>query len=334
MMKILITGAAGYIGSVITEKLIDEGHSVIALDNLQQGHRNAVSPEASFYKISLGNKRMLDNVLAAQKPDAVVHLAANSLVGESECDPKKYYETNLVYGINLLDTMLKNQVKKLVFSSTAAIYGNVKQMPITENHKIEPPINVYGESKLMLERLFQRYAEAYGLKFITFRYFNAAGATPKYGEYHNPETHLIPNILKVALGQMQHVSIFGTDYPTEDGTCIRDYVHVNDIASAHIIALRSLLNGTHCNKTYNLGNSKGYSVLEVVETAIKVTGAQIPLIFHPRRPGDPPILVADSTLAKSEMGWSPHHHDLENVIEDAWKWHREHPYGYRRNRIK
>jgi len=327
-MNILVTGAAGYIGSIVTEELIKKGNSVIALDNLEQGHREAVVPEALFVELDLGDLDKLHRVFSEQKIDAVVHLAAKSLVGESDSKPMKYFHTNFICGIHLIDAMLRYDVDKLVFSSTAAIYGNPDRMPITENQPIVPPLNTYGESKLMLERLMSRYSKAYGLRFISLRYFNAAGASDRFGEDHNPETHLIPNIMKVALGQRECLALYGMDYPTKDGTCIRDYLHVIDIAKAHLLAL-SRLEKCEVNKAYNLGNGKGYSILEVVETARKVTKTSIPIEVNPRRLGDPAALIASSELAKSELGWKPQYHGLGPIIASAWRWQKEHPYGYR-----
>jgi UDP-glucose 4-epimerase len=329
-MNILVTGAAGYIGSIVTEELIKKGNSVIALDNLEQGHREAVVPEALFVHADLRDSEELEKVFRNYQIEAVVHLAAKALVGESMSYPESYFRTNVVYGINLLDTMLRYGVQKLVFSSTAAIYGNSERIPIKESHTTVP-VNPYGDSKLMFERVLDWYADAHGLKFISLRYFNAAGSKDGLGEEHEPETHLIPNILKVALGQHEHVVVFGTDYPTKDGTCIRDYIHVSDIARGHILALKHM-ERNQANKAYNLGNSRGYSVLEVIETARKVTGASIPVVSHPRRPGDPAVLVASSERAKSELGWEPEKISLEVIIESAWKWQKEHPYGYGGNK--
>ncbi len=326
-MNILVTGAAGYIGSIVSQELIKEGNTVIALDNLEQGHRDAVTPEALFVELDLADLDKLHRVFSEQKIDAVVHLAAKSLVGESDSKPMKYFHTNVICGIHLIDAMLKYDVNKLVFSSTAAIYGNPDRMPITENQPIVPPLNTYGESKLMLERLMSRYSKAYGLRFISLRYFNAAGASDRFGEDHNPETHLIANIMKVALGQCERLALYGMDYPTKDGTCIRDYLHVIDIAKAHSLALGHL-EKCEINKAYNLGNGKGYSVLEVVETARKVTKTSIPIEVNPRRLGDPAALIASSELAKSELGWKTQYHELEPIIESAWRWQKEHPYGY------
>lgn len=285
-MNILVTGAAGYIGSVVTEELVSEGHRVIAMDNLDQGHREAVMPDAIFVQLDLKDVRGLERLFERNPIEVVIHLAANSTVDCSASDPGKYFQSNVVYGLQLLDVMRKYGVCKLIFSSTAAVYGEPKKVPIEENAPTTP-VNAYGESKLVFERALHWYARAYGLQFICFRYFNAAGASKLFGEDHRPETHLIPNILKVALGQAEHVFIFGTDYPTSDGTCVRDYIHVLDIAKAHILALECLEHGIR-DATFNLGNNRGYSVLEVVEVARRVTGVFIPVIACPRRVGDPP----------------------------------------------
>lgn len=326
-MNILVTGSAGYIGSIVTEEIIREGNFVVALDNLKQGHREAVSPEVAFVHADLADLEKLDEVFRRYQIDVVIHLAAESIVTDSMTNPREFFQNNVIYGLNLLDTMLKHGVFKLIFSSTAAVYGEPEKVPIEENDP-QRPVNSYGESKLMFERILHWYGHAYGLKFISLRYFNAAGASERFGEEHNPETHLIPNILKVALGQENQISIFGTDYPTEDGSCIRDYIHVLDIAKAHIIPLK-YLEKSEGNKAYNLGNGKGYSVLEVVETARRVTGARIPVAIYPRRPGDPAVLVASSDLAKSELGWQPEFPDIESIIESAWQWQKKHPHGYR-----
>ncbi len=327
-MHVLVTGAAGYVGSIVTEELVKQGYSVIALDNLQQGHRKAVAPEAVFIQADLGNLEELDSAFRRHQIEAVMHLAAESIVEYSTTDPKRFFQNNVIYGANLLDTMLKYGVDKLVFSSSAAVYGEPRKVPIEESAPTRP-VNAYGESKLMFERILYWYGNAYGLKFISLRYFNAAGASERFGENHDPETHLVANVLKVALGQKDYVPIFGTDYPTKDGSCIRDYVHVLDIAKAHVLVLRQL-EGNIVNKAYNLGNGEGYSVLEVVETARKVTGTQIKAVIHPRRAGDPALLVASSKLAKSELGWQPEHPDVESMVESAWQWQRRHPYGYKR----
>lgn len=326
-MNILVTGAAGYIGSVVTEEIIREGNSVVALDNLKQGHREAVSPEATFIQADLADLEKLDELFRHYQIDMVIHLAAESIVTHSLTDPGKFFQNNVIYGINLLDTMLKHRVFKLIFSSTAAVYGEPGNVPIEENDP-KKPVNSYGESKLMFERILHWYGHAYGLKFISLRYFNAAGASERFGEDHNPETHLIPNVLKVALGQQNQVSLFGTDYPTKDRSCIRDYIHVRDIAKAHILPLK-YLEKNEGNKAYNLGSSKGYSALEVIETARRVTGARIPVTICPRRSGDPAVLIANSELARAELGWHPEFPDLESIIESAWQWQKKHPHGYK-----
>lgn len=324
-MDILVTGAAGYIGSVVTEQLLREGNRVIVLDNLQQGHREAVAPQAIFIKSDLADSEALDKVFRHYPIEAVMHLAAETVVEYSMTDPGRFFRTNVVYGINLLDIMLKHNVNQLIFSSTAAVYGDPNAIPIEENHPLQP-VNAYGESKLMFEQILQWYGQAYGLKSISLRYFNAAGASESYGYDHHPATLLIPVVLKVALGQSDYVPIYGTDYSTKDGTCLRDYIHVLDIASAHLLALKHL--DSPGNKVYNLGNGEGYSVIEVIETARRVTGVKIPSRPCPRRAGDPVALVASSTLAKSKLGWQPRYPDLESIIASAWQWQRKHPHGY------
>jgi UDP-glucose 4-epimerase len=324
-MDILVTGVAGYIGSIVTEQLLREGNRVIALDNLQQGHREAVAPQAVFIEADLADSETLDEVFRHYPIEAVMHLAAETVVEYSMTDPGRFFRTNVVYGINLLDTMLKHKVNKLIFSSTAAVYGDPKAIPIEEDHPLQP-VNAYGESKLMFEQILQWYGQAYGLKSISLRYFNAAGASEEYGYDHHPATLLIPVVLKAALGQSAYVPIYGTDYPTRDGTCLRDYIHVLDIASAHLLALKHL--DSPGNKVYNLGNGEGYSVIEVIETARRVTGVNIASRPCPRRAGDPVALVASSALAKSELGWQPRYPDLESIIASAWQWQRKHPHGY------
>jgi len=326
-LNVLVTGGAGYIGSVITEELIKEGNSVVVIDNLQQGHREAVSPEAEFVQTDLADTEALDRVFRTHRIDVVVHMAAESIVPDSVTDPMKFFNNNIGCGLNLLDTMIKHDVLEIIFSSTAAVYGEPSKIPIEEKDPVGP-VNAYGESKLMFERILHRYGNAYGLKFISLRYFNAAGASERFGEDHSPETHLIPNILKVALGQEKQVSVFGNDYPTRDGSCIRDYIHVVDIAREHILPLKNLKKGEF-NKAYNIGNGSGFSVLEVIETARKVTASPIPAVINPRREGDPAVLVAFSELAKSELGWKPVFSDLETIIDSAWQWQKKYPYGYR-----
>lgn len=365
----------------MVEELLKEGHEVVVLDNLSQGHREAVLPPAKLFVGDLRDREGLEKLLS-EGFDAVMHMAAETVVEYSMSDPRRYFETNVIGGINLLEAMLKAGCKNFIFSSSAAVYGEPQNIPIEENHP-KNPVNAYGESKLMFERILEWYGKAYGLQHISLRYFNAAGATQKLGEDHRPETHLIPNVLKVALakssrfkvqgsglgeGDIRHqtlniergtsdvepVKVFGTDYPTRDGSCVRDYIHVVDIAQAHLLALRKLnqveesyvLSPTSkseprtsdvghrtagpgwVGRAYNLGNGEGFSVLEVIETAKKVTGVDIPTKACPRRPGDPAVLVASSRRAREELGWEPRFSKLEAVIESAWKWLREHPGGY------
>lgn len=325
-MNVLVTGGAGYVGSIVVEELLRQAHKVIVLDNLQLGHREAVLPEAEFALADICDAQALDDVFRRFKVDAVMHMAAETVVESSVTDPKRYFKNNIVGGINLLDTMLKHDVHKLVFSSSAAVYGEPQSIPIEEGHP-KVPVNSYGESKLMFERILAWYGKAYGLKHISLRYFNAAGASELLGEDHQPETHLVPNVLKAALNNDNPVPIFGTDYPSKDGSCIRDYIHVVDIAQAHILALEKLKKLS--DRVYNLGNGEGYSVLEVVNRAKKITGVDIPVRISPRRLGDPAILVASSARAKSDLAWKPKFPELESIIESAWDWMRKHPNGYR-----
>lgn len=326
-MYILVTGGAGYIGSVINEELLKAGHKVVVLDNLYQGHRQAVIPEAVFVQANIGDSQALDGIFTKYNINAVIHMAAETVVEFSMTDPRRYFQNNVINSLVLLDIMLKHNVYKLIFSSSAAVYGEPETTVIDEDHP-KNPINSYGESKLLFERILDWYGKAYGLKYISLRYFNAAGASELLGEDHDPETHLIPNILRAATNGLSPVPIYGTDYPTKDGSCIRDYVHVLDIAQAHILALDKLekLHG----KAYNLGNGNGYSVLEVVAAARQTTGINIPTKTHARRTGDPAVLVASSNRARTELGWRPEITSIENIIESAWRWTREHPHGYKR----
>jgi UDP-glucose 4-epimerase len=324
-MNILVTGAAGYIGSVVTERLVTEDYHVIALDNLQQGHRQALSSGAHFVHADLADSAILDDIFDRYQIGAVMHFAATSLVGESMTDPQKYFQTNVVCGLNLLNTMVKYGVKRLVFSSSASVYGTPESIPITEKAPLAP-VNPYGECKLMFEKILKWYGGAYGIDSISLRYFNAAGATPLCGEHHQPETHLIPNVLKVVLKKARQVSIFGNGYKTKDGTCVRDYVHVVDIADAHLKALRRI-DGAGV-RTYNLGSESGYSVLEVIKATERVTGVRIPIAFEIPRAGDPPVLVASSGLARQELGWGPRYDKLEDIIRSAWQWQSKFPDGY------
>lgn len=328
-MKILVLGGAGYIGSHTVYSLIEQGNEVIVFDNLETGHIEAVHPKAKFYKGDLRNRVHIDSVLDVEKNiDAVIHFAANSLVGESMINPLKYYDNNLCGTKVLLESLIAHNIKNIVFSSTAATYGEPKHTPILEDDPTDPT-NCYGETKKAMERMFYWTQQAHGLKYVSLRYFNACGAhiSGKIGEAHNPETHLIPIILQAANGTRDHISIFGTDYNTPDGTCIRDYIHVTDLAQAHILAVKYLLNGGESN-IFNLGNGVGFSVREVIETAKKVTGKEIKVIEEERRAGDPAILIASSDKAKNSLGWKPEYNDLSTIIETAWKWHSTHLNGY------
>ena len=328
-MKILVLGGAGYIGSHTVSELVDAGEEVVIADSLETGHIEAVNPKAKFYKGDLRDKDFVDSVLDQEKDiDAVIHFAANSLVGESMTNPLKYYDNNL-YGTKvLLQSMVEHDVKKIVFSSTAATYGEPESIPILESDKTEPT-NPYGETKLSMEKMMKWTDVAHGVHYVALRYFNACGAhvSGEIGEAHNPETHLIPLILQVPNGQRESISIFGDDYDTKDGTCVRDYIHVTDLAQAHILAVKYLMDGGKSD-VFNLGNGVGFTVKEVIETARKVTGHPIPAVISPRRGGDPAKLIASSEKAKSILGWKPEHADLEEIIATAWKWHKNHPNGY------
>ena len=327
-MKILVLGGAGYIGSHTVSELVDAGEEVVIADNLETGHIEAVNPKAKFYEGDIRNREFIDSVFENEKIDAVIHFAANSLVGESMANPLKYYDNNL-YGTKvLLESMVAHGVDKIVFSSTAATYGEPESIPILETDKTEPT-NPYGETKLSMEKMMKWTDVAHGLRYVALRYFNACGAhkSGEIGEAHNPETHLIPLILQVPNGQRESVSIFGTDYDTKDGTCVRDYIHVTDLAQAHILAVKYLADGGESN-VFNLGNGVGFTVKEVIETARKVTGHPIPAVESPRRGGDPAKLIASSEKARKVLGWNPEHAGLEEIIESAWKWHKTHPHGY------
>jgi len=322
-MKVFVTGCAGYIGSVMTELLLD-GHEVTGFDNLERGHREAIDRRATFV---LGDLRERDAVVKAMgdaRPDAVMHFAAYALVPESMAQPELYFRNNVVGGINLADAMLAAGVKRIVFSSTCATYGQPETLPITEQLP-QRPTNPYGESKLAFEKVLGWYQRLRGVQAVYLRYFNACGATARCGEDHDPETHIIPIVLQVALGQRDRVKIYGDDYETPDGTCLRDYVHIVDLCQAHLLALTSDVTGP-----FNLGNGNGYSVKQVVETARAVTGRPIPAEIAPRRPGDPACLIAGADKAFRQLGWRPAFTDLRAIVQSAWDWHKAHPKGYRK----
>lgn len=329
-MKILVLGGAGYIGSHTVYELIARQHQVVVLDNLETGHIEAVHPDAKFYQADLRCREEIDLVLKQEKDiDAVIHFAANSLVGESMTNPLKYYDNNLCGTKVLLEAMVAHGLDKIVFSSTAATYGEPVRTPIEENDPTVPT-NTYGETKLAMEKMFSWTGKAHPLRYVSLRYFNACGAhiSGQIGEAHSPETHLIPLILQVPNGQREQISIFGSDYPTEDGTCIRDYIHVTDLAMAHILAVEYLMKGNDSN-IFNLGNGIGFSVKEVIDVARRVSNHPIPVRMDERRAGDPAILIASSEKAKSILGWKPQYQDLGTIIGTAWNWHKNHPKGYK-----
>ncbi len=323
----MVTGGAGYIGSHAVAALAERGEEIVVVDNLQQGHREAVVG-GKLYVGDLRDAEFMDTVFKENKIDAVIHFAANSLVGESMTNPAKYYHNNVYGTLCLLEKMIEHDVKKIVFSSTAATYGEPENVPIDEFDRTLPT-NTYGETKLAMEKMMKWFDVAHGLKYVSLRYFNAAGAhaSGKIGEDHSPETHLIPIVLQAALGQRPHISVFGDDYATPDGTCIRDYIHVSDLADAHVLAVDKLRQGSD-SAIYNLGNGRGFSVKEVIEIARKVTEREIKAVIEPRRAGDPATLVASSARARKELGWNPSRANLEDIIRSAWNWHVNHPNGY------
>lgn len=327
-MTILVLGGAGYIGSHTVYELIDNGEDVVIIDNLLTGHKEAIHPKARFYKGDIRDREFLDDVFKKEKIDAVIHFAACSLVGESMETPLKYYDNNLCGTKILLDSMVANGIDKIVFSSTAATYGEPEKVPILETDRTEPT-NTYGETKLSMEKMFKWVGKAHGLRYVSLRYFNACGAhiSGQIGEDHNPESHLIPLILQVPNGKREYISIFGDDYDTKDGTCVRDYIHVTDLAQAHILAVKYLQSGNESN-IFNLGNGVGFTVKEVIDTARKVTSHPIPAKITPRRAGDPAQLIASSEKAKEILGWTPEHNSLEEIISTAWNWHKNHPNGF------
>ena len=322
-MNVFVTGGAGYIGSVFVEEACDAGHQVTVFDNLTEGHRSGVDTRARFVEGDLAERDRLAAVVKEAGAEAVIHFAASALVGESMTNPSKYFRNNVANGVNLLDAAVGAGVKKFVFSSTCATYGPPDRVPMDETLP-QRPINPYGESKLMFEQVLKWYRELHGLDFVAFRYFNAAGASAQFGEHHRIETHLIPNVLKVALGQKDQVDILGTDYPTPDGTCIRDYIHIADLAQAHLLALAPGQSGF-----FNLGNGEGFSVREVIATCEQVSGKKIPAIEKPRRAGDPPRLIASAGKALTQLGWKPRFARIEDIVATAWAWHLKNPNGYR-----
>jgi UDP-glucose 4-epimerase len=345
-VKVFVTGGAGYIGSICVEQLLHQGHQVVVIDNLQEGHREAITPQAEFYEGDYGDSALLKTIFSKHRIEVVFHFAGETTIEFSMTNPSPYFHNNLVKGITLLDVMLDFGCKDIIFSSTAATFGEPEYLPVDEMHP-QCPINAYGESKLMFERVLEWYHRAYGLRFNVFRYFNAAGASEKLGEDHIHESHLIPLVLKAALRERDKtkqesetkdfnpvrnliypkiLSIFGHDYETKDGTCIRDYIHVIDLAQAHILSIENLKKRP--NADYNLGNGQGFSVLEVIETAKRISGIDIPYQFSDRRPGDPAILIASSEKIKKELNWEPKYPDLETIIKTAWEWHCKHPQGY------
>ena len=325
-MAALITGGAGYIGSITVELLRRRGETIIVLDNLSRGHRAAVAPEIPFYRGDVGDQSLVAEICRKHDIESCVHFAALAYVGESVTEPAAYFSNNVEQGIRLLGTLRSFDVKQFVFSSTCATYGEPQRIPIDEVHP-QNPTNPYGWSKLFIEKILESYDRAYGMRFVSLRYFNACGAIESLGEDHDPETHLIPNILRTALVQLPFVSVFGDGYPTPDGTAIRDYIHVADLGQAHIQALDYLRSGS-ASTFINLGNGQGFSVLEVIEAARQVTGETIAARIEPARPGDPSRLIASAGKARSVLGWNPQYPDLHGIIRTAWEWHRSHPDGY------
>jgi UDP-glucose 4-epimerase len=325
-MAVLVTGGAGYIGSVFVEVLRQHGEQPVVLDDLSRGHRAALAPEVPFYQGRAGDVELVQRILREQSVDACVHFAALIFVGESVQKPAEYFENNFCQAASLFHTLVRNGVKRVVFSSTAAVYGEPREVPIPETHP-QWPVNPYGWSKFYVERMLESFDAAYGLRFAALRYFNASGALPGRGEDHDPENHLIPNVLFAAMGKRPHISLFGADYPTPDGTAIRDYIHVGDLGAAHIKALEYLRRGG-ASQRLNLGTGRGYSVKEVVDVVERVTGRKVPVKLESRRAGDPARLVAQAEQARKVLGWEPESSDLETIVRTAWEWHRTHPNGY------
>ena len=324
-MKVLVTGGAGYIGSAVASELMKAGHHVVVYDNLSHGKRRAVPRQAELVVGDIGDRNSLREIFSRTRPEAVMHFAALIEAGESMQAPERYFRNNTANTLTLLECMLEYKLHRLVFSSTAAVYGTPERTPIEETDALRPT-NAYGESKLLVERMLEWFHRVHKFRYASLRYFNAAGAAGDLGEDHRPESHLIPIMLKVALGQQEKISIFGTDYPTQDGSCVRDYVHILDLASAHLLALQALVNRDQL--IYNLGNGQGFSVRQVLEVARKVTGHAIPAMDSPRRPGDPPVLVASAQKIQQELKWQPKYPNLDSIVSSAWEWRRKHPNGY------
>ncbi len=321
-MHIFVNGGAGYIGSICVEEMLNAGHQITVFDNLSEGHRSAVDSRATFVQGDLANFDQIREALKQAAPDAVMHFAAASLVPESMVNPSKYFRNNVANGINLLDAMVEAGVRRIVFSSTCAIFGTPDRVPMTEDLPVKP-LSPYGQSKAMFESMLKWYVQIHGIQHVNLRYFNAAGASVNFGEHHRRETHIIPNVLAVALGKKEQVEVYGTDYLTPDGTCVRDYIHIIDLANAHMLALQC-----HQSACYNLGSGDGYTVRQVIEACRKVTGHPIPAVERPRRPGDPPKLVASSKKISAELGWKPKFTKLHDIVASAWAWHKAHSNGY------
>jgi UDP-glucose 4-epimerase len=329
-LNVLVIGGAGYIGSITAKCMVDDGHRISVLDNLGSGHRAAIPDNVPFYCGDYGDPLFLEDVFSERRFDAIMHFGAISLVGESVVNPALYFENNVAKGIALLNAMVKYKVRNFVFSSSAAVYGEPEEQPITEAEKLEPT-SPYGETKLAFERALKWYSQAYDLNYCSLRYFNAAGAMDDLGEDHASETHLIPLVLQVALGKKDSISIYGDDYATADGTCIRDYIHVKDLAKAHIVSLEQMMNGTIKNEIFNLGTNSGFSVLQIIESVRRVTGHAIPAQISPRRAGDPAVLIASNEKCKQMLKFEPLLGDIDNIIGDAWTWHQKFPLGYAPN---